>query len=106
MIVKLLAPVAGSVWKIERQAGEQVRVGETVMVVECMKMEVMIESQSDGVLVSINAQEGHTIDQGQVLALIQTAEPEPVKPKPVEDDDDDIGGGFDDLINGLLGSGK
>ena len=62
--------VTGKVWKIEKSVGDTVAAGESVMILESMKMEIPIESPVAGVLQSIAVAEGESVNEGQVLAVV------------------------------------
>ncbi|RYF65633.1 MAG: acetyl-CoA carboxylase biotin carboxyl carrier protein subunit, partial [Comamonadaceae bacterium] len=62
--------VTGKVWKIEKAVGDAVAAGESVMILESMKMEIPIESPVAGVLQSIAVAEGESVNEGQVLAVV------------------------------------
>jgi acetyl-CoA carboxylase biotin carboxyl carrier protein len=62
--------VTGKVWKIEKAVGDPVAAGESVMILESMKMEIPIESPVSGVLQSIAVAEGESVNEGQVLAVV------------------------------------
>ncbi|AMM24143.1 acetyl-CoA carboxylase biotin carboxyl carrier protein subunit [Variovorax sp. PAMC 28711] len=62
--------VTGKVWKIEKAIGDSVAAGESVMILESMKMEIPIESPVAGVLRSLAVAEGESVNEGQVLAVV------------------------------------
>ena len=62
--------VTGTVWKIERQPGDQVAEGETLLIIESMKMEIPINATAAGVLQQLLAAEGEQVSEGQVLAVL------------------------------------
>ena len=62
--------VTGKVWKIEKAIGDAVAVGDTVLILESMKMEIPIEAQAAGVLRSLAVAEGDSVSEGQVLGAI------------------------------------
>jgi urea carboxylase len=66
------APVPGSVWKILAAPGTKISVGETVMIVESMKMEVRVPSPANGIIESIAAIPGQVVRAGQRLGVITT----------------------------------
>lgn len=68
---KLLAIVTGMVWKIERQPGEAVAAGDTVMILESMKMEIPVDAQVAGVLHELLVAEGEAVSEGQPVALLR-----------------------------------
>lgn len=66
----IIAPVPGSVWKIAIPPGQQVRQGDTLIVVESMKMEIPITAPTDGILTELRCAEGRAVSLGQILAVI------------------------------------
>jgi urea carboxylase len=62
--------VAGSVWKIEAQEGDAVLEGQTVIVIESMKMEIPMVAPCSGRLTHILCKEGSTVAAGQNLLVI------------------------------------
>ena len=68
--LKLETPVQGTVWKVLLKAGQTVKEGETVLVVESMKMEIPVDSPSSGVLRKILVVEGDQVEQDSVVAVI------------------------------------
>jgi acetyl-CoA carboxylase biotin carboxyl carrier protein len=62
--------VTGTVWKLERQAGDQVAKGETILIVESMKMEIPIDAPAAGTLRELLVTEGEGVSEGQVLAVV------------------------------------
>lgn len=65
-------PVPGNVWKYLVAPGARVDAGETVAVVESMKMEIAVHSPAAGRLREIRATPGHTVHAGDVLAVLET----------------------------------
>lgn len=64
--------VPGSVWKIEVKPGERVKRGQTLLVVESMKMEIVVESPSDGVVTELLVAEGKAVSPGQRIAVLRS----------------------------------
>ncbi|MCR6632793.1 MAG: urea carboxylase [Magnetospirillum sp.] len=64
------SPVPGSVWKIAVEAGRAVKAGDTLVVVESMKMEIPVTAPCDGVVAELRCAEGRTVALGQMLAVI------------------------------------
>jgi acetyl-CoA carboxylase biotin carboxyl carrier protein len=62
--------VAGSVWKIEVAVGQGVSEGESLIIVESMKMEIPIEAPCAGAVVEILVKEGDPIAEGAVVAVL------------------------------------
>ena len=61
------APMPGKILKILVREGEQVKVGQGLLILEAMKMENEIPSPTDGVVKRILVKEGDTVDTGQAL---------------------------------------
>jgi acetyl-CoA carboxylase biotin carboxyl carrier protein len=70
--VNVKSEVAGSVWSIEVQAGQQVAEGDTVMVMESMKMEIPVITEKGGTVVTILVAQGDAVSEGQTVAVIET----------------------------------
>ncbi|HRO57812.1 MAG TPA: acetyl-CoA carboxylase biotin carboxyl carrier protein subunit [Burkholderiaceae bacterium] len=70
---KIEAIVTGKVWKIEKQEGEPVAVGESIMILESMKMEIPIESPVAGIVGNLSVREGDSVDEGQQVARVDPA---------------------------------
>jgi propionyl-CoA carboxylase alpha chain len=66
----LLAPMPGSVVRVEVAEGQQVTAGATVLVLEAMKMEHAVRAPADGIVASIQVAAGEQVDSGQVLAVV------------------------------------
>jgi urea carboxylase len=64
--------VPGSVWKLEVKAGERVKRGQTLLIVESMKMEIAVEAPNDGVVVELLVSEGRTVAPGQRVAVLKS----------------------------------
>ena len=62
--------VTGTVWKLERQAGDRVAAGDTILIVESMKMEIPIDAPAAGTLRELLVAEGEGVSEGQVLAVV------------------------------------
>ena len=66
----LKAPLPGTITDIKVQVGQQVSVGDTVLVLEAMKMQNNIEAEYAGTVTSINVKPGETVMEGAVLLTI------------------------------------
>jgi oxaloacetate decarboxylase alpha subunit len=64
------SPLAGNIFKINTAAGQMVKSGDVVMVLEAMKMETEIRSPSDGVVQAINVKEGDVVQVGDTLITL------------------------------------
>lgn len=61
------SPIAGIVVKVGAHAGQQIQTGDTLLVLEAMKMETNITSPVSGVIAKINVNQGDGVQSGQVL---------------------------------------
>ena len=67
---KVLSEISGSVWKVEVQPGQAVQAGQTLLVVESMKMEIPVESPSAGTVREVLVTEGEAVQDGQWLVTL------------------------------------
>jgi biotin carboxyl carrier protein len=68
---KIEAPLPGSIFKIISKEGDTVKKGDTLMIMEAMKMENNILAESGGTIKSIKVKEGDSVLQGDVLVEIE-----------------------------------
>ena len=64
------ANITGTVWKIEVAVGDTITEGDTVVILESMKMEMPIESEDDGTVAEIRVEEGQSVQEGDVLVVL------------------------------------
>jgi acetyl-CoA carboxylase biotin carboxyl carrier protein len=64
--------VSGSVWKVEVALGQEVAEGDTLMLIESMKMEIPVVAESAGTVAAILVAEGDAIVEGQSVATLET----------------------------------
>ena len=70
MATPVPAHITGTVWKIEVKVGDAVTEGQTVVILESMKMEMPVEAPADGTVESIAVAEGQAVDEGAVLLVL------------------------------------
>ena len=58
-------------WKIEVGVGDQVSEGDTVLILESMKMEIPVEAEDDGTVAEIKCEEGQSVSEGDVLVVLE-----------------------------------
>ena len=64
------APLPGTIIEIKVQVGQQVNVGDVVLVLEAMKMQNNIEAEYAGTVTAITVNQGYTVMEGSVLLTI------------------------------------
>ena len=67
---EVTSPLPGVILDVLVKEGDAVKQGQTVMMLEAMKMENAIEAPADGVVKSINARKGDSVLEGAVLAIL------------------------------------
>ena len=65
------AHITGTVWKIEVAVGDQVEEGDTVLVLESMKMEMPVEAEDEGTVQAILVEEGQAVSEGDTLVVLE-----------------------------------
>jgi len=70
MSVDVEAHITGTVWKVEVQVGDEVDEGDTVVILESMKMEMPVEAEDPGTVKQINCAEGQSVQEGDVLVVL------------------------------------
>ena len=64
------AHITGTVWKIECAVGDTIEEGDTVAILESMKMEMPVEAEDAGVVTEIRCSEGQAVHQGDTLVVL------------------------------------
>ena len=68
--IEVESEIAGSVWKVEVEVGDRVEVGDVLIVLESMKMEIPVESPSAGTVAEILVAPEDAVEEDQVLAVL------------------------------------
>jgi acetyl-CoA carboxylase biotin carboxyl carrier protein len=71
MATSIHAHITGTVWKIEVKVGDAIKEGQTVVILESMKMEMPVESTAAGVVKSILVKEGEAVEEGGPLVELE-----------------------------------
>ena len=69
--VKVEAGAAGKVFKVEASAGQAVKAGDAVVILEAMKMEIPVVAPQDGTVASIDVAAGDSVEAGALLATLK-----------------------------------
>jgi acetyl-CoA carboxylase biotin carboxyl carrier protein len=65
------AHITGTVWKVECEVGQSVAEGDTLIILESMKMEMPLEAEDDGVVKEIRCEEGQSVSEGDTLVVLE-----------------------------------
>jgi len=59
------------VWKVECQVGQEVEEGDTLVILESMKMEMPVEAEDGGRVAEIKCEEGQSVSEGDTLVVLE-----------------------------------
>ena len=65
------AHITGTVWKIECAVGDSVGEGDTLVILESMKMEMPVEAEDAGTVKEIRCEEGQSVSEGDTLVVLE-----------------------------------
>ncbi len=68
---EITASMAGTVLNIFAAKGNQVQLGQEVVMLESMKMEIPIESNSEGLVIDVKVNIGDFVNEGDVLIVLE-----------------------------------
>jgi acetyl-CoA carboxylase biotin carboxyl carrier protein len=74
MRLHLKSQVAGQVWKLVTQVGDEILADQVILIVECMKMEIPIVSTTSGKLVELRVSEKDLLVENQTVAILETGQ--------------------------------
>jgi acetyl-CoA carboxylase biotin carboxyl carrier protein len=66
----IAAHITGTVWKIECAVGDEIEEGDTVAILESMKMEMPVEAEDSGTVSEIRCEEGQAVSEGDTLVVL------------------------------------
>lgn len=69
--MEVLANMAGSVWKVNVNVGDAVTVGQDIVILESMKMEIPVTIEQDGEIAEVLVNEGDFINEGDVIVRLK-----------------------------------
>jgi acetyl-CoA carboxylase biotin carboxyl carrier protein len=69
--IEIKSEITGTVWKLQAQPGDKVESGDTLIVIESMKMEIPVITEEGGVVTEILVKEKDPVAEGQVVAVIE-----------------------------------
>jgi len=65
------AHITGTVWKVECEVGQAVVEGDTLVILESMKMEMPVEAEDPGIVKEIVCAEGQSVSEGDTLVVLE-----------------------------------
>jgi biotin carboxyl carrier protein len=71
MAEEIRAHITGVVFQVPTKPGDKVAAGDAVIVLESMKMEIPVEAPRAGSVKEIRVQEGQTVQEGDVVAILE-----------------------------------
>jgi biotin carboxyl carrier protein len=71
MAEEIRAEMVANVWKIVKASGDEVVEGDTLVILESMKMEIPVLAESDGTVSEIAVNEGDVVHEGDLIAVIE-----------------------------------
>ena len=70
MSEEVVAEMVANVWKVVVSLGQEVEEGDTICILESMKMEIPVEATTAGQVSKLNVSEGGVVQEGDVIAVI------------------------------------
>jgi acetyl-CoA carboxylase biotin carboxyl carrier protein len=71
MAEEIRAEMVANVWKVVAAVGDQVEDGDTLVILESMKMEIPVVAESDGTVSQLAVNEGDVVQEGDLIAVIE-----------------------------------
>jgi len=69
--IEIKSEITGTVWQLKAQVGDKVEEGDTLIVIESMKMEIPVITEDAGTVKEILVKEKDPVAEGQVVAVIE-----------------------------------
>jgi acetyl-CoA carboxylase biotin carboxyl carrier protein len=70
MAEEIRAEMVANVWKVVKAQGDEVIEGDTLVILESMKMEIPVVTESGGVLQQLAVNEGDVVQEGDLIAVV------------------------------------
>ncbi len=71
MADEIRAEMVANVWKIVAAAGAEVEEGDTLVILESMKMEIPVLTEADGTIAKLAVSEGDVVQEGDLIAVVE-----------------------------------
>lgn len=69
-VAEVLSEMVANVWRVLVSPGDEVSAGDTMVILESMKMEIPVEAPSAGRVAEVRVEEGGVVQEGDVIAVI------------------------------------
>ena len=69
--IEVKSEITGTVWKLKAKPGDKVDSGDTLILIESMKMEIPVITEDAGIVTEILVQETDPVAEGQVVAILE-----------------------------------
>ncbi len=70
-VAEVRAEMVANVWKVVAREGDHVQDGDTLVILESMKMEIPVLAENSGTLTKLDVAEGDVIQEGDLIAIIE-----------------------------------
>jgi acetyl-CoA carboxylase biotin carboxyl carrier protein len=71
MAGEIVAEMVANVWRVVAKEGDSLAAGDTVLILESMKMEIPVLTERAGTLTELRVREGDVVQEGTILAVLQ-----------------------------------
>ena len=71
MAEEIRAEMVASVWKVEVAVGQPVADGDTLVILESMKMEIPVLTEVEGTVATLAVREGDVVQEGDLIAVVE-----------------------------------
>ena len=68
--IEIKSEITGTVWQVKAKPGDAVESGDTLIVIESMKMEIPVITEDPGTVKEIRVKEKDPVAEGQVVAVL------------------------------------
>ena len=69
--IEVKSEITGTVWQVRTRPGDRVESGDTLIVIESMKMEIPVITEDGGTVKEIRVKEKDPVAEGQVVAILE-----------------------------------
>lgn len=66
----IVSEIAGTVWEVRVKPGDRIEVGDEIIIIESMKMEIPVLAEDSGVIDQVLVEKGTLVAEGQAVASI------------------------------------